>query len=211
MSKTYVINDKVVKSWFRRGNARIPIFEDGTIARNQNISKLNNKNRYTKQELKDKYGTDNIDIINAGKEAENRVELKTENQIKTENKALDNLKNKTLSQRAREIDKEYQMYKQAQIYPEDIEKTGKTQKEWLELDKKYYSRYEKERHNEWLKKQKTNKGFNDYQAKYVERTTSKLKQLYSSSFGEDKSKIGAELNARGYYRQGNRWVYKGTK
>lgn len=34
------------------------------------------KNEYTSEELKEKYGTDNIDLINAGKEKEDRVSLK---------------------------------------------------------------------------------------------------------------------------------------
>lgn len=43
---------------------------------------------------------------------------------------------------------------------------------------------------------------------YTKPTTLKLKQLYETSFGDDKKEIGAELNARGYYRKGNRWTRK---
>lgn len=34
-----VIDGKIVKRWFTRGKARIPIFEDGTIGKNQNQEK----------------------------------------------------------------------------------------------------------------------------------------------------------------------------
>lgn len=43
------------------------------------------KNSYTRDELKSKYGTDNVDLINAGKEKENRVSL-SEKQVKEGNR-----------------------------------------------------------------------------------------------------------------------------
>lgn len=42
----------------------------------QKAEEIKKANSYTSQELKDKYGTDNVDLINAGKEAKDRVTLK---------------------------------------------------------------------------------------------------------------------------------------
>ena len=39
------------------------------------------QNNYTREELFDKFGTDNVDLINAGKEEENRVSLIEEKSI----------------------------------------------------------------------------------------------------------------------------------
>lgn len=36
MAKEYIINGRKVKMWFRRGGARIPIYEDGGVGKNQN-------------------------------------------------------------------------------------------------------------------------------------------------------------------------------
>ena len=42
----------------------------------QKAEAIKKANSYTSQELKDKYGTDNVELINAGKEAKDRVSLK---------------------------------------------------------------------------------------------------------------------------------------
>lgn len=67
------------------------IYEDIEEYERQKSGNINNE--YTKQELKDKYGTDDVDLINAGKEKENRVGLKKEtnwrDQVKANNEQLE--------------------------------------------------------------------------------------------------------------------------
>lgn len=64
------------------------------------------KNEYTKEELKEKYGTDDVDLINAGKEKEDRVSLKlSEKQIEAGNK-LNEKGNKALGRGLNNLGKE---------------------------------------------------------------------------------------------------------
>lgn len=43
MAKDYIINGRKVKMWYTRGGARIPIYEDGGVGKNQNKKLLSNK------------------------------------------------------------------------------------------------------------------------------------------------------------------------
>ena len=51
---------------------------DKYLKSNANKEKSTSKNEFTREELKSKYGTDNTDVINAGKEKGDRVALKSE-------------------------------------------------------------------------------------------------------------------------------------
>ena len=132
MAKEYVINGKKVVGWFRRGKARIPRFEDGTIGHNQNKVKnieeldstakwlydndVNEWNKFTDDEIKELAKLSQITKENPGgrvyddevfDEMDRRgLKLDDKSEIRQKmEKSVENLKNKTLSQRAREIDK----------------------------------------------------------------------------------------------------------
>ncbi len=132
MAKEYVINGKRVVGWFRRGKARIPRFEDGTIGHNQNKVKnieeldstanwlykndVNEWNKFTDDELKELAKLSQITKQNPGGRAYDdevfdemdrrglKLDNKSEIRQKME-KSVENLKNKTMSERAKEIDK----------------------------------------------------------------------------------------------------------
>lgn len=75
-------NTRLKRNWNRyseeqRREARHEILQDKIKAYKEK-KQSNNNNAYTKEQLKEKYGTDNVDLINAGKEKENRVSLKEE-------------------------------------------------------------------------------------------------------------------------------------
>ena len=90
MSKVYTINGKIVKTWFRRGKARIPVFEDGSIGKNQ-------KNKKAQDDYETKvYGSD---VRKADKQMK---EVFGEN-FKYDENPWEN--KRTPKERAREIDK----------------------------------------------------------------------------------------------------------
>ena len=105
MAKDYIINGRKVKMWYTRGGARIPIYEDGGVGKNQN-KKYDNyiKKGYTKKEIEDTltYETQEDRMRKAGIEfASSEQTSSLQNKA---NKVVNNLKGKSLSQRAKEID-----------------------------------------------------------------------------------------------------------
>ena len=86
-------------------------------------------NRYTRQQLKDKFGTDNVDLINAGRESERRVKL---------------------------VDDDYKLYKQAKERPDTIDPMTENSTDWEALDKKYRKRYEQDNPVDWREQVKAN-------------------------------------------------------
>jgi len=90
----------VLKSENAPDSAVKSVKDNGSILNKQSNNKLNNE--YTRQELKDKYGTDDVELINAGKEKENRVKLIDEKQ--SNNK----ITNQEAKEKIRQIGKDWE-------------------------------------------------------------------------------------------------------
>lgn len=108
MAKEYTINGKKVKGWYTRGGARIPIYEDGSIGRNQNkkytikdIQKIADKEGKLPSEIQDRLGLSDKDL---GLKDEYTEKFEEEMQSMKRYLKAEEAKNKTMSERVREID-----------------------------------------------------------------------------------------------------------
>ena len=86
---TEEIDREVFTSLHKDKNGKYLVINDGNVvrefeaesdeeAKKEFRASLEEATAYTAEELKDKYGTDDVELINAGKEPEERVELKEE-------------------------------------------------------------------------------------------------------------------------------------
>ena len=91
---------------------------------------------------------------------------------------------KIASNNKAKTNKEYEEYKQSQIYPEDYEKSGKSQSEWRELDKKYSERYNEEINQGYNSVEEAIKGNEQYKNKPAYDT---YKEKFKNTWGEDGS------------------------
>lgn len=92
----------------------------GEENKSEKLTAFGEKKEFTREELKARYGTDDVDLINAGREKENRVSLKESN------------------------DNDYALYKKAKLDPDSIGPMAENSTDWEALDKQYKNRFEKE-------------------------------------------------------------------
>lgn len=71
-------NETKIKYNFERMGYKAPTKENIDKTNAEKLTAFGEKKEFTREELKARYGTDNVDLINAGREKENRVSLKEE-------------------------------------------------------------------------------------------------------------------------------------
>lgn len=85
-----VENDKTILKLEKGGTVLTPV---KVVDNKPKLTKFGEKKEFTRQELKDRFGTDNVDLINAGRESENRVKLIDDSnwreQIKANNEQME--------------------------------------------------------------------------------------------------------------------------
>lgn len=121
-----VENDKTILKLEKGGTVLTPV---KVVDNKPKLTKFGEKKEFTRQELKNRYGTDNVDLINAGREPENRVKL---------------------------VDDDYKLYKQAKERPDTIDPMTENSTDWEALDRKYRKRYEQDNPVDWREQVKAN-------------------------------------------------------
>ena len=158
------------------------------IKQSQGITENLNEEKYTRDELFDKFGTDNLDIINAGNEEE--VELADDNDMAMVEQLQNILKlNKTLEEKVKNLQeklsvsyaKEMELKEDLDTYKQKITKLSKKTKEVKVLTEKLSTaesllKENKEKSRDDISKLNESISLKDNKTKQLVNTNSKLKE-----------------------------------